>query len=107
MFIIAGGWGTKTTERCSLSNGSITCLEQAPTLVNYGYYTEVFLVPEMFCKELLICWNDGTINFKDGQYVDPMLCYEIQFLYDHWAKYLAAKVRHTPVIDFDIILYLQ
>ena len=51
--IVAGGAGTKKTETCNLSdNGTVNaCTEQtAPTLTNYYYYPELFLVNESFCE---------------------------------------------------------
>ena len=51
--IVAGGYGIKKTESCSIVNGSVFCVEQAPTLDDYVYYPEMYLVVDSFCKKLL------------------------------------------------------
>ena len=48
--LVVGGDGTKRTEKCSLSNGQITCSRQSPELADYYEYPELFLVPFDFCK---------------------------------------------------------
>ena len=50
--IVAGGYGSYKTESCSVDeNGVVNCIEQAPTLDNYRYYPEMFLVDDAFCKD--------------------------------------------------------
>ena len=51
-FLVVGGYGTRKTERCTMANGQMTCIEQNPELTNYSYYPELYLVPIDFCKEL-------------------------------------------------------
>ena len=48
--IVVGGWDTRKTERCELSNGQVKCMAQSPELDDYGEYPELFLVPVNFCK---------------------------------------------------------
>ena len=50
VFIVAGGYGNLKTEVCSISNSSVVCLEQTPTLDYYRTYPEMFLVTDQFCK---------------------------------------------------------
>ena len=40
------------TEKCSIAEGKITCIEQEPSLLNYHEYPELFLVEEDFCTEM-------------------------------------------------------
>ena len=59
VLVVAGGVAdgsnhTMKTESCKLNNGTVTCTEQAaPTLTNYYYYPEMFLVNRSFCET----WN--------------------------------------------------
>ena len=39
-----------TTEKCTIANTKITCTEQLPTIEYYEDWPELFLVPELFCK---------------------------------------------------------
>ena len=50
--IIVGGEDNRKSEACDIVNGSVTCIAQAPTLDNYAYYPEMFLVPDSFCKNI-------------------------------------------------------
>ena len=51
--IVAGGVGNYKTESCSVDeNGVVNCIEQAPTLSNYAYYPEMYLVDDAFCKDI-------------------------------------------------------
>lgn len=52
VIIIAGGNGNMTTESCSIVNGAVTCVEQAPTLDYYVWYPEMYLVSDAYCHEL-------------------------------------------------------
>ena len=49
-FIVVGGYpssnGAVNTEKCSISEGQVTCVEQDPTLIHYKFYPELFLVQE-------------------------------------------------------------
>ena len=38
------------TEKCNLSNSSISCVEQQPELTSYSRYPELFIVADNFCK---------------------------------------------------------
>ena len=49
--IVVGGSTEHKTEKCSLSDGQVTCVEQAPSLTDYAYYPELFLIEEGFCKD--------------------------------------------------------
>ena len=48
--IVVGGSVERKTEKCSLSDGQVTCVEQAPSLSDY-YHPELFLIEEGFCKD--------------------------------------------------------
>ena len=50
-FLVIGGYGTKKTERCTIKQDEMTCVEQAPELTYYARYPELFLVPDNYCKE--------------------------------------------------------
>lgn len=43
-FIVAGGFGTLSTESCIVDGGYVTCSEGSPQLINYYYYPEMYLV---------------------------------------------------------------
>ena len=47
---VVGGKYTYQTEKCSISEEQVTCSSQSPELINYGFYPELFLVPENFCS---------------------------------------------------------
>ena len=47
-----GGASTKT-EKCTIAEGKVTCVEQDPALEGYSYYPELFLVEDGYCKEML------------------------------------------------------
>ena len=55
--IVVGGYksggGSAKTEKCTIAEGKVTCVEQDPELVNYAFYPELFLVEEGYCKEIL------------------------------------------------------
>ena len=60
VLVVAGGVAdgsnhTMKTESCKLNNGTVTCTAEqaAPTLTNYYYYPEMFLVNRSFCET----WN--------------------------------------------------
>ena len=46
-----GGDSVKT-EKCTIAEGKVTCVEQDPSLFDYSYYPELFLVEEGYCEEL-------------------------------------------------------
>ena len=53
--IVIGGYAgsgvSLKTEKCSIAEDKVTCIEQDPSLVNYSFYPELFLVEEDYCKE--------------------------------------------------------
>lgn len=52
VFIIAGGDAKYQTEACSIENGEIFCMAQAPVLDRYYVYPEMYLVDDVFCKDI-------------------------------------------------------
>ena len=53
LIVVGGDDGDPVkTEKCSIAEGQVTCVEQDPLLYDYIYYPELFLVQEGFCKEL-------------------------------------------------------
>lgn len=40
------------SEKCSITNGQVTCTSQPPELTNYSYYPELYLVQTGYCKEM-------------------------------------------------------
>ena len=77
VFLVVGGNGNLKTEKCSLSGNefektsenyfqafvrislsnslsenTINCVVQEPTLSNYEYFPALFLVPDDYCKEI-------------------------------------------------------
>ena len=54
-FIVVGGnksgGGLVKTEKCTIAEGKVTCVEQNPALVNHYFYPELFLVEDGYCKE--------------------------------------------------------
>ena len=53
VFLIIGGKGSKSTEKCSILESSIDCTDQSPVLQNYEPNPALFLVPDEFCSEML------------------------------------------------------
>ena len=51
-FLVVGGHHKSGTEKCTLENEKMTCVEQDSTLAYYGDYPALFLVPPLFCKPL-------------------------------------------------------
>ena len=49
-FLILGGIGTNTAEKCRFWRGNMTCSPQQPNLSNYRYSVGLFLVPDNFGK---------------------------------------------------------
>ena len=49
-FLVIGGYGTQKTEKCTMANGQMTCIDQNPELTNYAYYSELYMVPLNFCE---------------------------------------------------------
>lgn len=52
LVLVAGGVGHLKTESCSITSGSVSCIEQKPILKDYSNYPELYLVPHVFCKEV-------------------------------------------------------
>ena len=54
--IVVGGYagddGSVKTEKCKITEGNVTCVEQDPALVGYAYYPELFRVEDGYCKEI-------------------------------------------------------
>ena len=48
--LVIGGHGTFATESCSLSEGHFSCEAREPTLKDYNWYPELFIMPENFCS---------------------------------------------------------
>ena len=48
--VIGGYSGTLPTEKCILSSNGVNCTEQSPSLYNYAFYPELFMVAPDFCK---------------------------------------------------------
>ena len=65
--IVVGGVGEQNTERCSLQNGTFSCTEQTPVLLNYRDYPELVLVEDGFCKEWP--WKTSTATFKNNYFI--------------------------------------
>ena len=53
--IVVGGYAGKDvslkTEKCTIAEDKVTCVAQDPSLQNYSYYPELFLVEDGYCKE--------------------------------------------------------
>ena len=50
VFIIAGGSSNPVTEHCFIDRaGLITCFEQTPTLEQFSYYPEMYIVDSDYC----------------------------------------------------------
>ena len=52
LIVVGGINGQYKTEKCVISNGQVSCTAQNPTLENYLYYPELFLVPVDYCKTI-------------------------------------------------------
>ena len=54
--IVVGGYaGADTslmTEKCTVGTAGVTCTGQNPSLYDYKFYPELFMVPANFCKSL-------------------------------------------------------
>ena len=50
--VVVGGYGTCKTQKCTIAENKVTCTEQDPSLVNYAYYPELFLIEEEYCKKM-------------------------------------------------------
>ena len=54
--IVVGGYAgsgvSLQTEKCTIAEGKVSCVEQDPSLYNYSHYPELFLVEVGYCKEL-------------------------------------------------------
>ena len=48
--MVMGGSGKFQTEKCTIQDGTISCVSQQPTLNNYWWYPELYLVSDTFCK---------------------------------------------------------
>ena len=48
--MVIGGYNQHfSTEKCSLTDGSISCTSQNPVLYDYYVYPELFLISDDFC----------------------------------------------------------
>ena len=58
--IVVGGYAgddvSVKTEKCKITEGNVTCVEQDPALVDYAYYPELFRVEDGYCKEITSLW---------------------------------------------------
>ena len=52
-FVVVGGTGSISTERCILNGESIKCTTVDPELENYNFYPEMMSVPENYCSNKL------------------------------------------------------
>ena len=50
--LVVGGMYTRSTEKCSFTSNGISCTDQNPSLSDYAYYPELFMVPVDYCKSL-------------------------------------------------------
>ena len=50
ILVVGGNASNIKIEKCTFSNGQISCSVQNPALSYYAYYPELFLVPTNFCK---------------------------------------------------------
>ena len=51
--VIGGNQATKlATEKCQLSDGTMSCSTQAPILENYYAWPELILIEDDFCQEI-------------------------------------------------------
>ena len=50
MFIVVGGFGTQTSEKCVLTGNNITCTDQTPELQNFALWPELLEVGIDFCN---------------------------------------------------------
>ena len=48
--MVIGGGDEFKTERCKIQNETVSCVSQEPTLKNYGWYPELYLVSDTYCK---------------------------------------------------------
>ena len=56
LLVVGGNRGSVTpvmAEKCSITNGQVSCTGQTPQLAAYSYYPELFLVPTGFCAKAL------------------------------------------------------
>ena len=51
IIVVGGDVGSVKTEKCTIAEGKVTCVEQDPSLLDYSFYPELFLVEEGYCKE--------------------------------------------------------
>ena len=51
-FLVIGGTGKLSTEKCQLSGNTMSCSTQEPTLDNYTAWPELILVEDDYCQEL-------------------------------------------------------
>jgi len=49
IFLVAGGWGTKKTEKCKYKNDQMVCELQSPSLTNHAWYPELMAMTDDFC----------------------------------------------------------
>ena len=52
IIVVGAEFGPIKTEKCTISDGKVTCTDQEPSLEHYWLYPELFLVSADFCKSL-------------------------------------------------------
>lgn len=50
LMVVGGHLDNASTEKCSIEDGSISCVSQKPELYNWAHYPELTLVADDFCK---------------------------------------------------------
>ena len=50
IIVIGGGREKFQTEKCKILNETVSCVSQEPTLNNYGWYPELYLVSDTYCN---------------------------------------------------------
>ena len=50
IMVIGGGRGEFQTEKCEIENETVFCASQEPTLKDYGWFPELYLVSDNYCK---------------------------------------------------------
>ena len=50
VIVVGGDDRSYKTEKCTIANEKVSCTDQLPRLEYYQDWPELFLVPELFCK---------------------------------------------------------
>ena len=53
LMVVGGFSGQFSTEKCTINETQVTCVEQDPKLIDYYGYPALFLVPSDFCQSSL------------------------------------------------------